>query len=233
METLRMAERGTRARLFLAAAVTAAIVALPFHIDPVDGKLAVSAAFAKNNNGNNGNHGTGNNGNGNGGSSGNSGNAGNSGGSSGSSGSSGGSGGSSGSGSSSGDGTSSSSDTASTSSSSTGATTTSATSKQAGQIAAYKDAVKKAKTADMAVVSADGKVTVAEMNLDIAKDSGGDVVAAESELAAARRGLEQAQAGAASAHQNVEVAADAATNKGMTDKVSVAVDDLLGLDSSL
>jgi hypothetical protein len=115
----------------------------------------------------------------------------------------------------------------------TGSSTTSTTSKQANQIAAYKDAVKKAKSADLAVATAEAQVSAAEMNVDFAKDGGGDVAAAESELNAAKRKLEQAQSGAASAHQSVQVAADAATNKGMTDKVSVAVDDLLGLDSSL
>jgi hypothetical protein len=53
------------------------------------------------------------------------------------------------------------------------------------------------------------------------------------ELAAANRELADATNSAAAAHQNVQVAADAASNKGMTDKVSGAVDNFLGLDSSL
>ena len=53
------------------------------------------------------------------------------------------------------------------------------------------------------------------------------------ELAAANRELNDATNNAANAHQSVEVAADAAANKGVTDKVSGAVDNFLGLDSSL
>jgi len=68
---MRMEDRG--ARVILAAAVAAALVALPLHFDPVDGELVASAAVAKNggNGGGNGGgkgggNGGGNSGNGNG-----------------------------------------------------------------------------------------------------------------------------------------------------------------------